>query len=414
MRSKKDILFLCQYFYPEYVSSAILPFQTAKALVDAGFSVGALCGYPKEYNQLENVPKLEVYEGIKIKRVRYLQLNRSTTLGRLVNQLSFTLAVFCHLFELRHYKTVMVYSNPPILPLVASVASMLFGVRMIFVSFDVYPEIAENSGAVSSSSLLSRVMMIVNKSVFKRACKVIAMSTEMKEYLIDKRGISDPGMVEVIPNWYPDEGCLRFSVEELSNKTFSRIRTKSKLVVSYFGNLGVCQDLDTILGAIRELRHRSEFHFLFAGHGVKMELLRNIVDDERLENVTVLDFLHGSEFKEALAISDCFVVSLRGGLTGLAVPSKTYTYMMAGKPIIAIIGDESDIARDLLENDAGFVVDEHDHLSLVRALEDLLSDESKRLSMGSNCRRVYLQKYTLGKSTQKYVDMFRRIMAEKS
>ena len=32
---KKDILFLCQFFYPEYISSAKLPFDLANALVEA-------------------------------------------------------------------------------------------------------------------------------------------------------------------------------------------------------------------------------------------------------------------------------------------------------------------------------------------------------------------------------------------
>ena len=49
MKKKRDILFLCQFFYPEYISSAQLPYDTVLALRDAGFSVGALCGYPREY-----------------------------------------------------------------------------------------------------------------------------------------------------------------------------------------------------------------------------------------------------------------------------------------------------------------------------------------------------------------------------
>ena len=32
MKHKKDIVFLCQFFYPEYISSAQLPFDTAAAL----------------------------------------------------------------------------------------------------------------------------------------------------------------------------------------------------------------------------------------------------------------------------------------------------------------------------------------------------------------------------------------------
>ena len=53
---KRDILFLCQFFYPEYNSSATLPFDTASYLAQNGYSVGALCGYPREYNTSGEVP----------------------------------------------------------------------------------------------------------------------------------------------------------------------------------------------------------------------------------------------------------------------------------------------------------------------------------------------------------------------
>ena len=67
---KKDILFLCQFFYPEYISSAVLPFDTAKALHQAGFSVEVLCGYPREYSDSKNVPQTETAEGIFIRRLK--------------------------------------------------------------------------------------------------------------------------------------------------------------------------------------------------------------------------------------------------------------------------------------------------------------------------------------------------------
>ena len=76
---KKDILFLCQFFYPEYISSAQLPFDTAKALRKAGFSVEVLCGYPREYSDTANVPKTETVEGISIRRLKYIQLTSRST-----------------------------------------------------------------------------------------------------------------------------------------------------------------------------------------------------------------------------------------------------------------------------------------------------------------------------------------------
>ena len=60
MGKKRDILFLCQFFYPEYISSAQLPYDTVMALSKAGFSVDVLCGYPREYLDGGQIPRLSL------------------------------------------------------------------------------------------------------------------------------------------------------------------------------------------------------------------------------------------------------------------------------------------------------------------------------------------------------------------
>lgn len=72
-KMKRDILFLCQFFYPEYNSSATLPFDTARYLAQSGYSVGALCGYPREYNASGKVPVRETKNGVSIRRLHYIQ-----------------------------------------------------------------------------------------------------------------------------------------------------------------------------------------------------------------------------------------------------------------------------------------------------------------------------------------------------
>ena len=134
---KYDILFICQFYYPEHNSSATLHFDTAKCLENECFSVGALCGYPKEYNDTKKVTAREKKDGVSIHRLRYLQLSRQSKLGRLVNYFSFTLSVLLHICEIKDYKSIIVYSNPPILPIAAILANRLFKTKIVFVSYDV-------------------------------------------------------------------------------------------------------------------------------------------------------------------------------------------------------------------------------------------------------------------------------------
>lgn len=403
MKRKKDILFLCQFFYPEYISSAQLPYDTALALKKAGFSVGALCGYPREYLDGADIPVKEEIDGVHIHRLKYIQLDRSGFLGRIVNYFSFTFMVLLHLAEIAGYRAVVVYSNPPVLPWIASWAKVLFGTKLIFVSYDLYPEVATVTHTLQEGSLICRLMNHINRCVCRRADRVVALSSEMKTYILNNRPIA-PEKVTVIPNWYED---AVIQPRDLNSNRFHR-ETKGKFVVSYFGNMGTMQDMQTILGAIRRLKNDGRIYFLFAGHGNKLADLKRIAAEEKIQNIAIYKFLHGQDFQDALAISDCALVSLERGATGLCVPSKTYCYMMQGLPLLAIM-DECDIVRDI-ERGAGVWVRNGEPEELADAIADLCGDREKLAQMKDACRKIYLENYTTEIGTKKYITLFRELL----
>lgn len=403
MKPKKDVLFLCQFFHPEYISSAQLPFDTARALQRSGLTVDVLCGYPREYYSGPPVPDEETVEGIHIRRLHYLQPDRSHTLGRLVNYFSFTLSVFLHMRKLKQYRTVLFYSNPPVLPWVVSWAKKRFGCKLVFVSYDLYPELALRTGALKPGSSVSRLMKHINKVVYPKLDAVVALSSEMKTFLAENRAV-DPEKITVIPNWYADSGEPG---RDLTGNRFAK-ELGGKFIVSYFGNMGTVQDVDTILGAIRLLRDENSIFFLFAGHGNKMEALKKAIAEENLRNARVLDFLHGKDYRDALQISGAALISLEAGTTGLCVPSKTYSYMMEGIPLIAIMGD-SDIVSDI-RSGAGVSLKNGESQRLAELIRLLAADPQGREAMSRKCRELYLTRYTPEICTGQYVSLFRRLL----
>ena len=403
MRKKKDIVFLCQFFHPEYISSAQLPYETLQALCAAGYEVGCLCGYPHEYTKDTNIPVQEDLNGISVRRLRYIQLDRSGFLGRLVNYFSFTLMVFLNLWRVAEYKTVVVYSNPPILPWIASWAKLLFRTKFVFVAYDLYPEVATVTNTLRQGSVICRLMEHINRCVFRRADQVIALSSEMKEYIAKHRQIS-PEKITVIPNWYSDKP--QQSRPRPENHFYETVG--DRFVVSYFGNMGTMQDMETILGAIRTLRQDPNIFFLFAGHGNKMEKLKQVIQQEQLGNARVYDFLQGQDFQDALQISDCALISLEKGATGLCVPSKTYSYMMQGLPLLAIM-DPCDIVSDI-EDGAGCWVRNGESEKMADLIRKLSADSERSGRMREVCRKIYLEKYTTPICTGQYVDMFRKLI----
>lgn len=407
-KQKKDILFLCQYFYPEYVSSATLPYDTALALSKSGYSVDVLCGYPREYILSNDVPYEEVHKNINIKRLKYAQREKTDFFGRIINYFSFMFAVLLKLAKFRHYKSVIVYSNPPILPFVTFIANKLFKTKVIFVAYDIYPEIAINTNTIGDKSFITKVMNVINKLSFKNMSRVVALSNEMKDYInLNRTGINNDS-IKVIPNWYEDQKGR--NNRKINGELFKELMSEKRLIVSYFGNMGTAQDMDTILHSIKELKNEKQVHFLIAGHGNKKEKIKNEINIQELNNVHVFDFLHGEDYQEALEISDAFIVSLEKGLDGLAVPSKTYAYMMAGKPVFAIMDKKSDIVKDLVQNDAGFHIEHGDAKQFKRNVINLLENDKIREKMGKNCRLVYLEKYTKEICTSKYISMFDEIL----
>lgn len=405
MKRKKDILFACQFFYPEYISSAQLPFDTAKALRKVGYSVDVLCGYPREYLDGDHIPADETVEGIHIHRLKYIQLDRSGFLGRIVNYFSFTFMVLLNLPKLRIYRSVVVYSNPPILPWIASWAKALFGTKLIFVAYDLYPEVATVTKTLGEGNPICRLMNHINRCICRRADRIVALSSEMKSYILGHRDYPEQA-VRVIPNWYADHGTVTPNRE---NNPFRQV-TKDRFTVAYFGNMGTMQDMKTLLEAVRELQNEDVF-FLFAGHGNKMEALKQTVQAEGIENIAIYPFLHGQDFQNALAISDCALVTLVQGATGLCVPSKTYSYMMQGIPLLAVM-DEGDIVSDI-ERGAGRWVRNGEGKHLAQHILDMKADPEAVGQMRKICRRLYETKYTEEICTQQYVSLFRELLEQK-
>ena len=402
--AKRDILFLCQFFYPDRNSSATLPFDTARFLAAQGCTVDALTGYPKEYSEA-GAPLRETVEGVSIRRVRYLQLKRSGKLGRLVNYFSLTLHMLLKLRALKNYRCVFVFSNPPVLPLVPVLAKKRWGTRFIFVAYDVYPEVAYASGALRPGGAVSRVMRRLNCALYREADCVVTLTDEMRAFLLAHRPALSADRVVTIANWAhekrlaPDaEAYARFGYDE------------GQFVVAYFGNMGICQDMETLLGAAALLKNEPRVRFLIAGHGGKKEAVARRIADEMLENVQLLDFLSGRAFEQAVAVSSCAVVSLERGLRGTCAPSKYYSYLQGAMPVLAVVEKESYLAEEIERENIGRAVEIGDSEALRDAIVDLAEHPEERRAMGERAGKLYQERYAYEVAMERYRTLVEKVL----
>ena len=400
-----DVLFLCQFFYPEYNSSATLPWDTAKYLAEAGFSVGAMCGYPKEYNSVGTVPDQETQNCVKIKRLHYIQLKRGKKISRLINYFSFTFKTVLQVKELRNYKCVIVYSNPPILPVCAVWGNVLYGTRIVFVSYDVYPEVAYTSGSLAPEGLIARMMKRLNRSLFNRASAVVALTDEMKTFLVRHRGAKCRDKIRVIPNW-AHEGNAQKNIsfyEEFGYKP-------EDFIIAYFGNMGICQDIKTIIECMLLLKDEPDIQFLVAGHGRKVDEVKRAT--RNIKNVRIIGFKTGEKFEKIASICTCGVVSPEKGLQGMCAPSKYYSYLQCGMPVVTIVERGSYLDREVAREKIGISVENGQSNILADELRNLSKNKNLCHEMSIRAKRLYEEKYAKKNGLNQYVELISEVVKD--
>jgi colanic acid biosynthesis glycosyl transferase WcaI len=107
---------------------------------------------------------------------------------------------------------------------------------------------------------------------------------------------------------------------------------------------------------------------------------------EDLPNLTVVGYQPAERVPEVLATADMHVVALRRGLAASSVPSKMYSILAAGRPLIASVDEGSEVARVVGEAGAGVAVPPEDAEAFIAAVERLAADAEERWSMGASGR----------------------------
>ena len=248
-------------------------------------------------------------------------------------------------------------------------------------------------------------MKFINKSLYKNVSHVISLTDEMKQFLLDNRHTLTSDRITTIANWahekklMPDrEAYERFGYRE------------GQFVVSYFGNMGTCQDMDTLIHAAEILKDDDRVKFLIVGHGNKKEKVKSDILNKGLKNVQQLDFLHGKDFEQAVAISSCCVVSLEKGLKGTCAPSKYYSYLQGGHAVLGVVEKDSYLAKEINEEHIGFAVEVGDKDSLKDAILQMVEHRDETIKMGEKALWLYNNKYDYDIAMRTYKNMFSSVL----
>lgn len=305
----------------------------------------------------------------KVKVVHSARYRRASSLSRMFSWLMFTIHYFFYLLFSRKPSRILVVTNPPLAPFVTAIISSYRKIAYHVLIYDLYPEALVQAGLLNARHFIYRLWERSNSHVFTKANKIFTLSESMKEAV---SVYAPSSKVHIIHNW-ADTSYIH-PLPRSHNKFLKKHNLHNKMVVMYSGNMGLTHDLESVVAAAELLKSYNEFVFVFIGDGGKRLLLKQRVDERKINNVLFLPYQSATDFPMAMAAADIGVVTLGIGAEGISVPSKTYINLAAGVCLLAIAPVTSELSRLIREHDAGVICAPGSPEQVAAFLKQLLQD----------------------------------------
>lgn len=382
------LLVINQYYFPDFASTGLYAADICSGLVKEDIEVHVVTSQPSYTSSSPTAPSYEILNGVHVYRVSLGKIrgreNMKIRVSGYIRFLHGAWKMARNLIKSKKFHSVLTFHNPPFVGLLGAYLARSYALRFIYILYDIHPDILLATGW-RLPKLFFKLWELVNKWIFKHAHTVIVLSEGMKETLI-KKGVPFE-KIHVIPLWGRPE--FREPLKVQSNLQELRIK-KKRLMLLYAGNMGTLHNLDHILDTTPLMRGES-VHFIFVGEGIRKKYLIYAVQNENLENITILPYQLEDRFIEILSHSDACFITLGPGLEKFAFPSRAYTFLSAGKPLITIMSPEADIARLVIETECGWNVTTAQELS--NLLRYLLENPQELVHRGKRAREVYLERF---------------------
>jgi len=365
--------------------------------------VTVLCGRPS-YDPAERRPwrlyQSELVGLAHIVRAGSTAFPRFDMKKRVLNYLSYVaLAVPRALFV--KCDVVLSMTDPPFQGIVSAFVAMLKRKPFIYNIRDLYPDMALG-GAIVAPGLLARIWEKLHRWALRRAALVIVLGEDMRARIIAK-GV-DASRVAVVRDGaevLPPNTPLPAPDPEIVRA----IRANFSFVLLHAGNLGFYGAWDTLLMAARKLASDG-VGLVFVGDGAQRARVQAAAAGS--DNIRFLDYFPSAKIPSVLAAADAHVITVKRALEGVVVPSKMYGILAAGKPIVAVATEKTDVVSLGISQGFAVAADPDQPAELIRAVRVLSADVNKLRTMGEAARAA-APAYDRVNELQKFVKLIESI-----
>jgi colanic acid biosynthesis glycosyl transferase WcaI len=272
-------------------------------------------------------------------------------------------------------------------------------VPFVFNIQDVFPDVAVELGLLTGPRVIAAARAL-ERWTYARADAVTVLSDDLAANVRAKLPPGAADKVRVIPNFVD---TVRIVPGERENAYRAEYGLQGKRVVMYAGNVGLSQSLDLVLHAA-EATTDDDVVFVINGAGAALPDLR--ARAAGLPNVRFVDLQPRERLPEVLAAADVHVVPLKRGLARSSVPSKTYSILASGRPVVASVDAGTEVARTVEQAGAGYAVPPEDPEAFTKAVRRVLEDEGEARVLGEKGRRFVEEWASPAAVARRYADLF--------
>jgi len=252
--------------------------------------------------------------------------------------------------------------------------------------------------------LVARAIGIAEKWCSRRAAAVVVIA---ESFVAVHRKWGTDGKTTVIPNWAPLEEI--YPVPR-ANAWSTEQGLDDVQTLLYSGTLGLKHNPELLVQVAAAVRDAgTPVHLVVVNQGPAEPVLR--AEAERLAvPLTLLPFQPYERLSEVLGSGDVLVVLLEQDAGAFSVPSKTLSYLCAGRPILGLMPAEN-LASQLVGDVEGCVLPPNaDSLPAAAAWTvQVLADEEEQARIGKLSRALAEREFALEGCADRFEAILTRV-----
>jgi colanic acid biosynthesis glycosyl transferase WcaI len=404
------ILVLSYFYAPDGGPAAPLFSMLCESLERKGHDVTVICTTPHynsgevDFKYRERYIQWSKENGVNVIRILVPSLQRSNLRKRLIQIICYQIG--SSWAGLRQKYDVILLANPGfafLLPF--TILSVLRRTPAIVSVQDIYPNIGVTLGILNNRALVGAVSWVEHFCLSRS--KIVQVISQSFIDPLRSLGISESKMV-VVDNWVDTDLIKPLPRDNGFSREYG---FSESFVVLYAGNMGFSQGLELVLRAADLLKNEPDIKFVFLGDGAMKGDLMAQAQEQELENVVFLPFQPRARLPEVLATADVSLVPLRKGIGAASLPSKCFSILASGRPLLASVDEDSDTCKLVRKSGGGICIPPGKPDVLAKTIMELKNDPSQREILGQNGRRFALSHHSPQAAANKFEQLLQAAVA---